>query len=29
MTLKEEEDYVEADVAPYEQYKTMLIQEKT
>jgi hypothetical protein len=29
MTLKDEEDYFEADFSPYEQYRRMLNQEKT
>lgn len=28
MTLKEEQEYFEADVSPFEQYKAMLEQEK-
>lgn len=29
MTLKDENDYFEADFSPYEQYRRMLNQEKT
>lgn len=29
MTLKEEDDYFEVDFSPYEQYRKMLLQEKT
>ena len=28
MTLKEEDDYFEVDISPYEQYRKMILQEK-